>query len=648
MPERANVTMDEEGKRILYKLKQWIRALFRNLQIRIIVSVVFLVFIAVSLSLHISFKHTETLFEKETSDLLLSNLEQMGNQIEDVTLDMMRLSNVLSLDDIVTANLNAFPRNPAFEAFAAMKSPLEMTPDDYSRISRIENHLNFAKNNTFFNYNAHMIIVSSDGIISNVMGNVVSDIDRNQEYLNFKQEFGLRLKQEKWFASLVRHESETVWTVPFTYHTSKLSEDKKYVSLAKTVKDRFTGETLGIVIINVDLDNFVSLFTVRSKGSVLLLDRQNQIIKSSGEAPFSDIEQVSKELKLYGTQKGYNVIGAAGGKRYMVNYYNLNRLDWTVVSVIPYEDVMNSTSSLKNKVQTINYIVFGLFLLSSVALILYITNPLKLLIRDLKKKKIGIYSLGTKEIEYANDVNGIVKSFDHLFKRIDELVQKVMEEQKREQELKYEALKAQINPHFLFNTLNIIKWTAMMNGAANASNMIADLGRLLEVSMKKGEEEITLKEEMQLLQAYMNIQNARYNDSFELVFDIDPQLERHKIMKLLLQPVVENGILHGLKNKRSGGRIELRAGLHEGRLRIDVADNGEGITPHRIAEIFNEAGEGQGHRHKFSGIGLRNIHDRLRLKYGEPFGLQLASTPGQGTTVSVTVPAEPGTEETSS
>ncbi|WP_339372296.1 cache domain-containing sensor histidine kinase [Paenibacillus elgii] len=640
--------MDEEGKRILYKLKQWIRALFRNLQIRIIVSVVFLVFIAVSLSLHISFKHTETLFEKETSDLLLSNLEQVGNQIENVTLDMMRLSNVLSLDDIVTANLNAFPRNLAFEAFATMKSPQEMTPNDYSRISRIENHLNFAKNNTFFNYNAHIIIVSSDGIISNVMGNVVSDIDRNQEYLNFKQEFGLQLKQEKWFASLVRHESETVWTVPFTYHTSKLSEDKKYVSLAKTIKDRFTGETLGIVIINVDLDNFVSLFTVRSKGSVLLLDRQNQIIKSSGEAPFSDIEQVSQELKLYGTQKGYNVIGAAGGKRYMVNYYNLNRLDWTVVSVIPYEDVMNSTSSLKNKVLTFNYIVFGLFLLSSVALILYITNPLKLLIRDLKKKKIGIYSLGTKEIEYSNDVNGIVKSFDHLFKRIDELVQKVMEEQKREQELKYEALKAQINPHFLFNTLNIIKWTAMMNGAANASNMIADLGRLLEVSMKKGEEEITLKEEMQLLQAYMNIQNARYNDSFELVFDIDPQLERHKIMKLLLQPVVENGILHGLKNKRSGGRIEIRAGLHKGRLRIDVADNGDGMTTHRIAEIFDEAGERQGHRHKFSGIGLRNIHDRLRLKYGEPFGLYIASIPGQGTTVSVTVPAELGTEETSS
>ncbi|MDO3680207.1 cache domain-containing sensor histidine kinase [Paenibacillus ehimensis] len=588
------------------------------------------------------------MFEKETSDLLLSNLEQVGNQIENVTLDMMRLSNVLSLDDIVTANLNAFPRNPAFEAFGTMKSPQEMTPNDYSRISRIENHLNFAKNNTFFNYNAHVIIVSSDGIISNVMGNVVSDIDRNQEYLNFKQEFGLRLKQEKWFASLVRQESGTVWTVPFTYQSSKLSEDKKYVSLAKTIKDRFTGETLGIVIINVDLDNFVSLFTVRSKGSVLLLDRQNQIIKSSGEAPFSDIEQVSKELKLYGTQKGYNVIGAAGGKRYMVNYYNLNRLDWTVVSVIPYEDVMKSTSSLKNKVLTINYIVFGLLLLSSVALILYITNPLKLLIRDLKKKKIGIYSLGTKEIEYSNDVNGIVKSFDHLFKRIDELVQKVMDEQKREQELKYEALKAQINPHFLFNTLNIIKWTAMMNGAANASNMIADLGRLLEVSMKKGEEEITLKEEMQLLQAYMNIQNARYNDSFELAFDIDPRLERYKIMKLLLQPVVENSILHGLKNKRSGGRIEIRACLQEGCLRIDVADNGEGMTPLRISEIFNEAGEEQGHQHKFSGIGLRNIHDRLRLKYGEPFGLHIASTPGHGTTVSVTVPAVPGTEETKS
>ncbi|UUZ84996.1 histidine kinase [Paenibacillus sp. P26] len=534
--------------------------MFRNLQIRIIVSVVTLVFIAVFVSLNISFKHTETLFEKETSDLLISNLEQVGNQVENVTLDMMKLSNVLSLDDTITANLNAFPRAQGFVPFARMKPPQELTPADYSRIAKIENHLNFAKNNTFFNYNAHMIVVSSDGLVCNVMSNIISDTDINQEYLNFKQEFGARIYKEKWFNTLVRHDQETVWTVPFIYYTSKLGEDKQYVSLAKNIKNSVTGETLGMVMINVDLDNFTALFTVQSKGSVLLLDSREQMIKSSGEVALNDLENIKKDLKLYGTQKGY-MIGSSGGKKYMVTYYILNRMNWTVVSVIPYEDVMKNTTSLKNKVLAINYIVFGLLLLSSIGLILYITHPLKSLIKDLKKKKIGIYSLGTKDLSYPGDVNGIVRSFEILFRRVDELVHKVVDEQRREQELKYEALKAQINPHFLFNTLNIIKWTAMMNGASNASGMIADLGRSLEVSMKKGDEEITLKEEMQLVRAYMNIQSARYNDCFELLFDIDPDLEHYKIIKLLLRPVVENCILHGLKHKKTGGRIVISAVL---------------------------------------------------------------------------------------
>lgn len=620
--------------------------MYRNLQIRIIISIVILVFTAVFFSLNINFKHTETLFEKETSDLLISNLEQVGNQVENVTLDMMKLSNVLSLDDTITTNLSAFSRSTDFKAFSRMKLPQELTTEDYSRMSKIENRLTFTKNNNFFNYNAHMVVISSDGIVSNVMGNIVSDIDMNHDYLNFKQEFGFWLKEDEWFNSLVRHERDSVWTVPYMYHSSKLNDDKQYVSLARSIKSSFTNEMLGVVMINLDLDNFVSLFTVRSKGSILLLDSQDRIIKSSGEIEIGDINNVKKDLKLYGTQKGY-FIGTSDGKRYMVTYYILNRLNWAVVSVIPYEDVMKNTSSLKNKVLTINYIVFGLFLLSSVALILYITNPLKLLIKDLRKKKIGVYSLGTKDITYSNDVNSIVRSFDHLFKRVDELVLKVVEEQSREQELKYEALKAQINPHFLFNTLNIIKWTAMMNGAVNASNMIADLGRLLEVSMKKGDEEITLKEELHLVKAYMNIQSARYNDSIELQIDIDPSLEKYQIIKLLLQPVVENCILHGLKNKKTGGRIRICAQLEVGCLRIDVTDNGEGIEERRIHEIFDDTNEVTGTQHKFSGVGLRNIHDRLQLKYGEPFGLRLSSSEGEGTTVSVTIPATIKEEDSS-
>lgn len=207
---------------------------------------------------------------------------------------MMKLSNVLSLDDTITTNLSAFSRSTDFKAFSRMKLPQELTTEDYSRMSKIENRLTFTKNNNFFNYNAHMVVISSDGIVSNVMGNIVSDIDMNHDYLNFKQEFGFWLKEDEWFNSLVRHERDSVWTVPYMYHSSKLNDDKQYVSLARSIKSSFTNEMLGVVMINLDLDNFVSLFTVRSKGSILLLDSQDRIIKSSGEIEIGDINNVKK------------------------------------------------------------------------------------------------------------------------------------------------------------------------------------------------------------------------------------------------------------------------------------------------------------------------------------------------------------------
>ena len=251
--------------------------------------------------------------------------------------------------------------------------------------------------------------------------------------------------------------------------------------------------------------------------------------------------------------------------------------------------------------------------------------------------KIGEHYLQWPASYFPDDVSGIVRSFDCLSEKIEELVKVVIEEKRREQQLKYEALQAQITPHFLFNTLNTIKWSAVMSGADNVGKMIAALGKLLEVSMSKGDEEVTFKEEIQLIEAYVFIQNVRYNDRYALKIEADQRIDQLKVPKLILQPLVENAIIHGLKNIEDKGIIKIQAKTEEGKLKISVIDNGEGIPEGKIQQILDNTG-GEGRKQKFSGIGLSNVNERLKLRYGEKYGISISSQVGSGTIVDLMLP----------
>jgi two-component system sensor histidine kinase YesM len=176
----------------------------------------------------------------------------------------------------------------------------------------------------------------------------------------------------------------------------------------------------------------------------------------------------------------------------------------------------------------------------------------------------------------------------------------------------------------------------MMGGSENVPKMISALGRLLEVSMNKGEDEITLKQELELTESYVYIENIKNNCGLKLTFDVDENTENLKILKLILQPIVENSIIHGFKNRKADDEIKIGAKTEENKLIVSVRDNGAGINKEKIDQILY-SGLDQG-RHKYSGIGLININERLRIKYGSDFGLKIESEENEGTTVSILLP----------
>ncbi|MDD6236542.1 MAG: sensor histidine kinase [Clostridiales bacterium] len=207
------------------------------------------------------------------------------------------------------------------------------------------------------------------------------------------------------------------------------------------------------------------------------------------------------------------------------------------------------------------------------------------------------------------------------------------QEQKRKSELK--ALQAQINPHFLYNTLDSIIWMAEAGNTDEVVEMTSALANLFRTSISKGDEIIPIQVEIDNITSYLTIQKMRYQDKLTYHIDVDDNIKKYKILKVVLQPLVENAILHGVKSKTTNGLIEIGAFETEDAVVFTVTDHGEGMTEEQLKNIFapkkNTVSRG-------SGIGVNNVNERIKLYFGEQYGLQFFSRYGEGTTVHVVIP----------
>ena len=224
----------------------------------------------------------------------------------------------------------------------------------------------------------------------------------------------------------------------------------------------------------------------------------------------------------------------------------------------------------------------------------------------------------------------------HLKRLIEENTQK--EKQRRHTELA--LLQAQINPHFLYNTMDTIIWLIESGEIAKAVTMINSLSNFFRFSLSRGQSIITLAEEEQHITSYLEIQQMRYRDLMEYEIDIPEEMKRYTLPKLTLQPLVENALYHGIKMKRRKGHIHVCGFVREGRVILTVRDDGVGMTPERLCALKNSLEDGGR-----DGFGLRAVHQRIQILFGREYGLQFESAPDEGTTVTVTIPMHTNDKE---
>jgi two-component system sensor histidine kinase YesM len=234
----------------------------------------------------------------------------------------------------------------------------------------------------------------------------------------------------------------------------------------------------------------------------------------------------------------------------------------------------------------------------------------------------------------------VQKSYEQIEKLMDEIIRQQNERRKSE----LDALQSQINPHFLYNTLESITWMVEAQENEAAVCMISELAKLLRVSLSRGKTIIPIKDELQHSRSYMNIQLARYKERFKTEFRIEEEIENYCIVKLVIQPILENAIYYGVGNmdEDDGGMIIVSGKKKDEDILITIEDNGMGMREEVLENILTDNSKVPKHG---SGVGVINVHSRIRLMFGEEYGLSIESEPDEGTRVTIRIPAIPYTPE---
>lgn len=309
------------------------------------------------------------------------------------------------------------------------------------------------------------------------------------------------------------------------------------------------------------------------------------------------------------------------------------------------KSIEHLTQQLNERVET--FTVFCNILLAFVLLLVIvltmmivtgIIRPIQELSEVTRRISQGDFT-ARAEVETEDEVEALADSINSMTESIEGFVHKIKEDEGKMRRADLRLLQEQINPHFLYNTLDTIVWLIEGNDSDKAVNMVVSLSEFFRLVLSKGKEYITIQEEELHIKSYLKIQQVRYRDILEYEIRIDPRLYRYKILKLTLQPLVENSLYHGIKYKRAKGIITVTGEMEEGRIRLRVEDNGVGMEPEELenlqAEIMKPC------KDTGKGFGLANVNERIRMNFGTEYGMTIRSEAGKGTIVDILIPAVP-------
>lgn len=444
-----------------------------------------------------------------------------------------------------------------------------------------------------------------------------------------------------WFQNAKNRKENLHFSTP---HVQNLFYDPNYkytwvVSLSRAVEITESGKTSsGVLLVDMNFSGIEQIcknVEVSKNGYVYLIDRDGEIIyHPRQQLIYSNlITENNYEAAKY--EDGNHIENFEGNKR-LVTVKTAGYTGWKLVAISPMSDV--TADYYEFKVFAIFIMIFAIFTLISINMFVSsrIANPITALEKAVNEFENGVVNLNIPE-DGSYEVQHLAKAIKSMVKQMNILMENIMVEQESKRKSELNALQAQINPHFLYNTLDSIIWMIENENYDGAIIMVTALARFFRISLSKGKNVITVRDELEHARNYLTIQNIRYKNKFSYNIEADDETLSLTSIKLIIQPLIENAIYHGMEYMSGDGDILVKSYKKDGDLYIDIIDNGLGMPQEIADKLLIEKTNNQ--QRKGSGIGLKNVHERIKLYFGEEYGLEVYSEPDEGTTIRIHMPS---------
>ncbi len=480
------------------------------------------------------------------------------------------------------------------------------------------------------------ILASRQDIVSLVL----FDLDGNAILSTTEASFRdpREITAQKWFSRTLGGEGNFYFTGP---HVQQLSTSaypwvitySQQISYAEN-----DGEIAqGLLLVDMNFSAVSELAKnakLGSTGYVYFIDNNNKIVYHPLQQLINsnifneDLEAV--EDHIFGT-----FTNTFEGRQRLVIIDTVNNARWRIVGVAFMDELMSGL----NQFTTVMALILILCIIITIFLARYVSAWISRPIKELERLMLSVERGDFSEpptVKGNQEVLALSQSFSMMILRIRELMDDIVKSQELKRKFELDALQAKINPHFLYNTLDSVVWMAEQNDSEGVIRMISALAKLFRVSISKGHDIITINEELEHVRNYLIIQQIRYQGKFEFSIHVEEGIEEAPTIKLIVQPIVENAIYHGIKYLQEMGQIDIKVYRRKpGAIVLEVRDNGVGIDEEKLTKILSFSGT---HSPKGNGIGVRNVHQRVQLYYGSDFGLEISSELDEGTLVRIVIP----------
>lgn len=444
------------------------------------------------------------------------------------------------------------------------------------------------------------------------------------------------MENQEWYRRAVENKYSFYLSSAHVQHIIQ-GERPWVITLSRYIPDPMNKEG-GVLFVDLNYSAIRKLCddsSVGKKGYIFILDEDGNIVYHPQQQQLYNELQTEYIDEVMNCQSDVLNMGEGDSAR----LYTISRSDktgWTVVSCSYISELLKKSEEAQKIYMLMAVVLVAIALLISSFMAKSITQPILKLQSSMALIQEGDFRAGNVEVESRNEIGSLTETFNVMTLRIQELMEQNINEQKAKRKSEMKALQSQINPHFLYNTLDSIIWMAESGKNEEVVLMTASLARLLRQNISNEEEEISIFEEVEYCRNYLTIQKMRYKDKLEFRIDVAPEITSCQIIKLVLQPLIENAIYHGLKYKESKGLLELIGYASGEDIIFEIRDNGVGMDEETLNHIF----ERHTVNYRSNGVGVYNVERRIKLTYGQEYGITYKSKPGEGTVARVCIPKE--------